>query len=389
MFVRFRYVLVTLLVGIFVILTAACDRVSENSSDGASPRKSAERGPVQHPGQSTSAFETSETNDPIPGGVKTNDRSKGRGLVVSGKTAGSTPGRSHHLADNVTSGNDPSHIEKISGYRVPGEYITLPSKRILNAITVVTLPIDYFLNTQKEYPLIIAFGGAGECAKPPRTGALAWMHYYKMDEAVHALAREQLDTLDFRGLVKPEELQSYNRMLREQPYRGVIVACPYSPLLSMGRALEDPDYEAYLIEELVPALLTRYRVAKGKIGVDGVSMGGARSMYYGLKYPQVFSTIGSVQGAFGPYFDMYEALLKTNAELLGKRQIQLLTSDGDSMRMPVQKMHELLQRYQVPHTYLRMTGPHDYVFNQGPGSIGLLVFHDRALNRDAKDPNIR
>jgi hypothetical protein len=30
-----------------------------------------------------------------------------------------------------------------------------------------------------------------------------------------------------------------------------------------------------------------------------------------------------------------------------------------------------------------LTGPHDYVFNRGPGGIEMLLFHDRALRGEA------
>ncbi len=272
--------------------------------------------------------------------------------------------------------------EKITGYKLPAEYFILSSKRFLNAVTAVTLPPDYYSNPTKTYPMVLVFGGAGESVKPPKNGALAWMHYYKMDEAIRSLERAKLQPGDFRGLVTPEELERFNRELQEHPYRGVIVACPYSPPLSLGRSVDPPDYEAYFIEELVPALLSQYRVSNGKLGIDGVSNGGARSIYYGFKYPQMFMAIGAVQGSFSPFMDLYEDLIKKNGEILKIKAIQLITSDRDSMRMSVQNMHELLNRYDIPHRYLRMTGPHDYVFNQGPGCIGLLVFHDNILHSE-------
>ena len=150
--------------------------------------------------------------------------------------------------------------------------------------------------------------------------------------------------------------------------------------------LEFSDYEAFIVEELIPALKSRYRVAPGKIGVDGVSMGGSRSMYYGFKYPEVFYSIGSVQGAFGPYFDIYRDLIAKNRDLLRKRPIQLVTSDRDTMVKSVEKMHGLLLAEDIPHVYLKLTGPHDYIFNQGPGALALLMFHDHALRMASRGP---
>lgn len=244
---------------------------------------------------------------------------------------------------------------------------------------VVSLPLDYEKNTARKYPLVIAFGGAGECARSPREGALAWLFYYKTDEAVQALANNRLTPADFRGLITPRRLNDFNRRLKQRPYEGIIVACPSSPLLSPQVGLEYPDYEEYIMNELVPVLKSRYRVAGNRIGVDGVSMGGSRSMYYGLKYPEVFYSIGAIQGAFGPYFDIYRHFVKRHHEILRKRSIQLVTSDHDPMASSVEKMHELLSEFSIPHRYLKLTGPHDYIFNQGPGALELLVFHDRAL----------
>jgi len=373
------------LAGTALLMTLSCGQGSHDSREGVPEKRFVGHGPVKNAGELASSERNSVISDSMAEPPRPTSGSEGSDLSDSEKTGAISPVRERSGKGYGIPQSGQVQAEKISGYRVPAECLGLPSKKIYNAIAVVTLPIGYHQDTQREYPLVIAFSGAGECAKAPRSGAMAWMHYYKLDEAVSALAGTRLGSKDFRGLVKPEELESYNSMLRQQPFQGVIVACPYSPLLSMGRTLEDPDYEAYVMEELLPALMARYRVARGKIGVDGVSMGGARSMYYGFKYPEVFATIGSVQGAFGPYFDTYEGYLKSNAPAIRGRRIQLITSDGDSMQTSVQRMHRLLLGYGIPHSYLQMTGPHDYIFNQGPGSIGLLVFHDRILND--KSPN--
>ena len=283
----------------------------------------------------------------------------------------STASRSSSLAG-------PPHTEPIKGYGIPAEYLIVPSDHFPRGITAVALPLDYHSHPKKQYPLVIAFGGAGECIRPPRDGALAWIDYYKLGDAVHALRRNRLTKEDFRGFVTGPQLAAFNRSLEKRPYRGVIVACPYSPPLTVGKHLESPSYEAFIMKDLLPELLARYRVAKGRVGVDGVSMGGARSMYYGLKYPRVFCSIGSLQGAFGPFRSVYRDLAARNAGLLQKRSIQLVTSDGDPMAPDVMEMHRLLSKWSIPHVFSVMTGPHDYIFNQGPGCIALLTFHNAA-----------
>jgi hypothetical protein len=271
-------------------------------------------------------------------------------------------------------------VEPIPGFKTRAEYLRFRKSSFHEALAVITLPLDYDSRPEKRYPLVIAFGGAGECARTPRDGALAWMGHYKGDEAVATLEDNRLDRADFRGLITEEKLQYFNQSLTKKPYQGVILACPYSPPLNVIGRVDYSDYEKFVIEELVPELTRRYRVREGAVGADGVSMGGARSMYYGLKYPAVFSSVGSVQGAFGPFLEIYEQLIAKNGDALrAGRRIQLITSDKDPMAPSVERMRQLLYKARIPHSFLMLTGPHDYVFNQGPGVISLLLFHNGSL----------
>lgn len=363
------------------------DPTEETRSIGSSPG----RRPV--PGTTSRAPEEPRSpalpgqtpSDPEASAARAGDRpSVSRGPVKEGKTA-------PHIA-RATPGTTPlpragqgPRSEALDGYLTPAEYLTIDSRHVPGAVVAIMLPTGYDAADQKDYPLVIAFGGAGECAKPPKQGALAWMHYYRSDEAVRALDHGNLTTRDFRGLVTPHGLADFNQRLKDRPYQGVILACPASPLLSAMARPEFPEYEAFVIQELVPALKKRYRVAKGRVGVDGVSMGGTRSMYYGFKYPELFASIGSVQGAFGAILDTYRDLIHKNRAALKDRSIQLVTSDADVMAPSVERLHRLLEEEGIPHAYLKLTGPHDYIFNQGPGALALLLFHSQAIPPPALD----
>ena len=196
--------------------------------------------------------------------------------------------------------------EPLNGYRTPAEYLLILNDRFPEAVVAVSLPLSYLKHPEKRYPLVIAFGGAGECIRNPRDGALAWIHYYRADEAEAALTSNVLHEADFRHLAHKAEIDSFNRRLAAPPYDGVILACPSSPPLERGLEKEDPGYEAFIVQDLVPELLRRYRVMDRGMGVDGVSMGGARAMYYGLKYPNLFFSIGSSQGAFHSFLPKYQ-----------------------------------------------------------------------------------
>jgi predicted esterase len=273
--------------------------------------------------------------------------------------------------------------EPLRGYETGGELLRLESKRFPGAAVAVTLPPGYAEKVAAApattWPMVVAFGGAGECARPPELGALAWMRYYAADEAFVALRRGRLESADFRGLVTPGQLAAFNARLPRAGAPDLILACPSSPPISPELPLDSPEYEAFLMEEVLPALSRSYRIDAARVGVDGVSMGGARAMYYGLAHPETFASIGAVQGAFARHMSLYRPLLARNRDALRARRIQLVTSDGDALAPAVMAMHQALDREGIDHDLLLLTGPHDYIFNQGPGALSLLLFHTEAL----------
>lgn len=277
-------------------------------------------------------------------------------------------------------------VEKVGNFLSQTEYFTLPSKRFPDSISAVSLPKGYDKNPKATYPMVIAFGGAGECSRSPRDGALAWVSYYKSDEAARALGSNKLTASDFRNLVTQEQLDTFNKKLRKDPYKGVILVCPYSPLLRGHSGLDSPEYEDYIMKELIPALQQHYRVDVSRIGVDGVSMGGARSMYYGFKYPETFRRIGSVQAAVAPFMDVYSRLIETNRDKIRKCSIQVVSSDGDVFLKSVEKFSSMLNSMKIPNSLLILKGPHDYIFNQGPGSLALLAFHGSSAKNPTQGP---
>ena len=172
--------------------------------------------------------------------------------------------------------------EKIQGYKTPAEYIILQSKRFPSNVTAVSLPLDYFEQPDKSYPLVIVFGGATPNVPCPRNRvSLVWLHYYKTDDAVVALAGRSLETAHFRGLVTPAHLKDFNLKLRAKPYQGVILACPACSSRQVDPQWHFEDEVDVIMAELIPALKKHYRVKSELIGVDGVSMGGSCSCITG------------------------------------------------------------------------------------------------------------
>jgi S-formylglutathione hydrolase FrmB len=83
--------------------------------------------------------------------------------------------------------------------------------------------------------------------------------------------------------------------------RDVIVVTPEGADGWYTDSVTKPDdkFETYIVEEIIPEIDHRYRtIAEGRArAIAGLSMGGYGAIKFGLKYPHLFSLIGSFSGA--------------------------------------------------------------------------------------------
>ncbi|MFK7991904.1 MAG: alpha/beta hydrolase [Sandaracinaceae bacterium] len=236
----------------------------------------------------------------------------------------------------------------------------------------------------RRYPMVIALHGRGEALVGPERGYLAWAVRYLMPNAFEALARNRLSQGDYRTLVRPEHLRSVNARLRSQPYRGVVVVTPYVPDLSgeeLG-AWDVTEYADWLAGPLVDAIRARFDgVAQTRegLGIDGVSLGGRVALEAGFRHPTIFGAVGASQPAIRGMEPELAALASTSVP---PQHIRLLTSDDDPFLWATRRLSLGLREHHVNHTLTTVPGPHDYIFNRGPGVLEMLLFHDRALVRE-------
>ena len=74
-------------------------------------------------------------------------------------------------------------------------------------------------------------------------------------------------------------------------------------------------YETYMHDELIPYVESKYRIdtANGKNRANaGLSMGGFGAAYHGFKYPDMFSSIYAMSGAFEVTGDLASVVNKNN-----------------------------------------------------------------------------
>ncbi len=241
----------------------------------------------------------------------------------------------------------------------------------------------------ERWPILIAFHGMTESRQGKERGYRAWFERYGMGPAFEALLGGTLTKASFGGLVRDKGLAAYNEDLKARAFRGLFVVGVYTPdlLAQVGKPEKIDAFANWVAKRLVPKVRDTFPVvsqAPRAVSVDGVSLGGMVSLEVGLRHPDVFGAVGTIQ----PAVRGREAELAERAALAMRtapQEIRLLSSDRDPLLPVTRKLSEELRARHVPHTLIVTPGGHDYAFNQGPGSIEMLKFSDRAL-RDLRAP---
>jgi iron(III)-salmochelin esterase len=237
---------------------------------------------------------------------------------------------------------------------------------------------------EQRYPVLIALHGRGEARKAPKDGAMGWFRDYDLLRALERIEAPPLSPADFRGFVDAGRLAQINAELAAKPYAGLIVVCPYLPDIDMQKPAQASAYGRYLVNTLLPEIHARTPCIKGaaSLAIDGVSLGGATALQVGFEHPNVFGSVGGIQPAIQSADTTMWVERATRARSRNAAQkLRLLTSTQDYFRDGIRAFSAELKNLGHSHKFLEAPGPHDYVFNQGPGAYELLYFHERMLAR--------
>ncbi len=165
---------------------------------------------------------------------------------------------------------------------------------------------------------------------------------------------------------------------------------------SDSATVPNDKYESYITRELIPEIDKKFRTVSDRNHriVAGLSMGGYGSVKFGLKYPEMFSLVGSFSGALGAAsFTEKEigtkgAIAQSILGVYGKpesetrkandifQMIRDISSDKikslpfiyldcgteDFLYQSNRDFAGLLQAKKVPHEYRELPGIHDWKF---------------------------
>jgi len=234
--------------------------------------------------------------------------------------------------------------------------------------------------------LLVLLHGLGE-TKSEAVGIRAWADRYGLCEAHERLRRPPVRrVLSDAVYLTDERLAELGRELERAPFRGLAVACPFTPnVFRAGPTAAVLDrYAAWLVDRLLPVLRRELGAEAATIGLDGVSLGGYAALEVFLRRPEAFATVGSVQGAFGAGLaEAYAARIERAFAASGRKPLRIATSSFDPGRAANERLVEVLAKRGIPATLSAPPGPHDQRFLREAGTLEMLLWHDRALREGA------
>lgn len=228
-------------------------------------------------------------------------------------------------------------------------------------------------------PLLVALHGRGESGRGLEVGAHAWRDDYYIDKTLQRLAAPPLVPADLRNVFSSERLNLLNRSLKESPFKGICLACPYSPDLPDKSAEGAAAFARFITDELLPRARAETRASSSReaTGIDGVSMGGRLALLVGLTRPAVFGAVGALQPALKFTEAAMVSELAQRAMAKANVNLRLVSSDADPFLPAVRAVSERLRADSVVHEALVVPGNHDYEWNRGPGGVEMVLWHER------------
>jgi pimeloyl-ACP methyl ester carboxylesterase len=234
--------------------------------------------------------------------------------------------------------------------------------------------------------VLVLFHGLGETTSES-LGIRAWADRYGLVSAARRLAAPPVArTLPDAVLLTDARLAELNRELASEPFRGLAVACPFTPnVFRQPSTLQALDrYAEWVAGALLPEVRRELGLASGagSVAVDGVSLGGYVSLEVFLRRPEVFAAAGATQGAFGASLaDAYAERVERVFARVGPRPLRIATSEWDGKRSASERLVAKLGARGIRATLSLSPGGHDQRFLREVGSVELLHHYDRTLPR--------
>ena len=229
--------------------------------------------------------------------------------------------------------------------------------------------------------LLVLFHGLGETGDE-RAGVYAWLERYGLADAYRRLLRPPILRRSKYPYWPAGRLELVNAGLEREPFRGLAIACPYTPNIYKvpSRELALEGYARWVAEVVLPRAQAELGVAlcARQTSLDGCSLGGYVGLEVFLRRPELFGAWGSVQGALGGFrVPGYADKLAAIVARLGPRPLHLETSSDDPFHDVNLDLSKALRARSIPHELLVGSGPHNQPWLCEAGTLEMLLWHDR------------
>jgi len=233
-----------------------------------------------------------------------------------------------------------------------------------------------------EVPVLLLFHGMGE-THSVALGLRAWPELYGLRAADEHLRRPPLPTSLGGEYLTPSHRRSLNASLAAEPYQGLVAVCVATPNVRKakhpGEALD--RLASWTEGSLLPEVRRQVPRA-GRVGIDGVSLGGYVALELYVRRPHLFATLGGVQAAFGPErVTDYANRLAEAQKSRGAVPVHLQTSSDDPFRAANELLGSELGKRGVAAEVLVLPGPHNQAWLKQVGTLAMLRWQERALRR--------
>ena len=303
------------------------------------------------------------------------------------------------LAGAAALGSDPgARADESEGKPINADLLasrTPPDLRVIDLslegdkrlATRVAIFVPNHLAKDEKVPLLVLLHGLGE-TWDQGVGAFAWVERYGLGNAYARLRRAPVARTSRQVSLLPDaRLADLNASLVARPFRGVAIACPYTPNVAK---MPDPaaaldSYAAWIANVVVPRAQREAPVFTdaAHTSLDGVSLGGYLAIEVFCRYPEVFGALGCVQSAMtalkvSVYVERIAAIQAAAIKAGRPRpELHIETTLADPMYARNLAFATELTRRGIANEFVALPGQHDQAFLCESGSMEMLLWHDR------------
>jgi enterochelin esterase-like enzyme len=213
----------------------------------------------------------------------------------------------------------------------------------------------------ERVPLLVLLHGLGETGDP-QAGAWAWFERYGLGTA-------------------------YDRLRTGSSFRGLVLACPYMPNLTLSDPHALDGYARWIVDTVVPAARAEAPVLEGPDDtyLGGCSLGGHFSLEVILRRPEAFAAWGGVQTAINEEAGArYAERLAAALAGRGPRGLFVETSTEDPFRRGSEALSRALTRAGFANQFVQLPGPHDQAWLRTSGTPTMLQWFDDRPRRERR-----